>query len=166
MLRVRLRLHVQAPCMWAADIRLVPGVPTLDGGRGSAAVAMAMTADRPIGRLTLADEADLCEGSGLSAETILDAGLRSVSRQEASSELGYGVGSGGLVFPYPSINGQPPYARVKLHDAGPDGKRYRAPRGAGNRLYLPAVRDWPAVMRDPTIPLVGTEGEKKTLRAN
>jgi len=96
--------------------------------------------------------------SGLSTETILGSQIYSASRAEASALVGYGVGPA-MVFPY-SANGNS-YARLKLDHAGPDGKRYRSPKGRGNHLYLPRPLD-PA---DTKQILYITEGEKKCLRA-
>lgn len=104
-------------------------------------------------------------GSGLSADTIREAGLYSASGPEASALVGYGVGPA-LIFPYEwGADGQPSYARVKLNNAGRDGKRYRSPHGRGNRLYIPRTID-PHALIDPAHVLTITEGEKKTLRAN
>ncbi len=97
--------------------------------------------------------------SGLSDETITAAGFLSVSAEEASALLGFRVESAGWAIPY---DDEGSYHRVKLDTPGPDGKRYRSPRGRGNRLYLPPSLD-PAVLKDPTIPLYITEGEKKAL---
>jgi len=72
--------------------------------------------------------------SGLSTETILGSRIYSASSPEASALVGYGVGPA-MVFPY-SANG---YARLKLDHAGPDGKRYRSPKGRGNHLYIPRI---------------------------
>ncbi len=72
--------------------------------------------------------------------------------------LGYGVQGGGLVIPYDAQ-----YARVRIDYPGPDGKRYRSPKGQGNRLYVPSTLD-PKVLADPSIPLHVTEGEFKGLK--
>src|SRR5262245_20800924 len=115
-----------------------------------------------IGGLTAGDRADL-EASGLREATILLAHLRSVSRQEASDHLRYGVPSGDLAFPYPTLNGGRPFCRIKLHRPGGDGKRYRSPRAQGNRLYFTPGIDWARVVADPTTPIIIAEGEKKCL---
>jgi AAA domain/Domain of unknown function (DUF3854) len=105
------------------------------------------------------DFADLAK-SGLTVETILAAGIYTASGPEVSAILRYGAGAG-MVFP--NGDGQ---ARVKLHEAGPDGKKYRTPKDGKNRLYLPP----PALLsrerlHDATATVYITEGEKKTLRA-
>ena len=101
--------------------------------------------------------------SGLVSETILGSQIYSASGPEASAIVGYGVGPG-MVIPYPSVNGGPAYARVKLDHAGPDGKRYRSPKGRGNHLYIPPTLA-SSLLTDPEQPLFVTEGEKKCLRA-
>ncbi len=78
--------------------------------------------------------------------------------------LGYGAGPG-MVFPYIGLNGDDGYARVKIDHPGPDGKKYRAPKGQANRLYITPLRDDPRVLTDVTIPLWVTEGEKKAAKA-
>jgi len=128
-----------------------------------------VTATAPaFARLTESHARELGEGSGLTPETILASGIYSANGAEASALLGYGVGPG-LVLPYDRAgeNGTPTYARVKLDHAGPDGKRYRSPKGRGNRLYLPLTftRDDAAALMNATCPLIVTEGEKKALAA-
>ncbi len=117
-------------------------------------------------RLTESHARELCDGSGLKAETIYAAGIYSASGAEASALLGYGVGPA-LVFPYAwDDGGLPSYARLKLDHAGPDGKRYRSPAGRSNRLYVPArVLASPGDLVSVAVPLLVTEGEKKTLAA-
>ncbi|HEY1277152.1 MAG TPA: AAA family ATPase [Thermoleophilaceae bacterium] len=125
-----------------------------------------MTDEPRPAHLTDGDWRDLRQ-SGLSVETILAAQLRSYTAAEASDFLGYGV-SGALFIPYPTIangNGSRPFGRVKLHDAGPDGKKgYRTRKGDGNHLYRPPL---PALeqLADVTVPIFWTEGEKKSLKA-
>jgi hypothetical protein len=101
--------------------------------------------------------------SGLSADTIARAGIYSAPGPEISALLGYGAGAG-MVFPYPALNGGPPYSRVKLDQPDPAGKRYRSPKAQVNRLYIPALLD-PAVLEDARTALWVTEGEKKALKA-
>lgn len=78
---------------------------------------------------------------------------------------------GGLVYPFFDPDGRPAgYARVKpdrpLPDRTKPGKvrKYEAPKGKPNRLYLPPLtRTVPA---DPTARLVVTEGLKQPLAAD
>lgn len=94
---------------------------------------------------------------GITLETAGRARLHSGSADEVREILGYGVQGGGLVIPY-SGN----YARVRLDKADPNGKRYRSPKGQGNRLYFPAILA-PGVLGTPGSPLHLTEGEFKAL---
>ena len=111
--------------------------------------------------LALSHRADL-EASGLNTQTIHDSGIYSASAAEVEALLGYGAGRG-MVIPYDRAgeNGTPTYARVKIDNPGPDGKRYRSPKGRGNHLYVPFVSSRALV--DAGRPLVITEGEKKCL---
>lgn len=101
--------------------------------------------------------------SGLSMETIQRAGLYSAPERQVRDVLGYGAGPG-LVFPYASLNGSGAYCRVKLDKADAEGKRYRSPKGAKNRLYIPPDVT-PATLKDAATALWITEGEKKSLKA-
>jgi hypothetical protein len=114
--------------------------------------------------MTLVDgHRDELRASGLTDETIARAGIYSAPERQVRDVLGYGAGAG-MVFPYPALNGGAPYARVKLDNAGDDGKRYRSPAKQPNRLYVPAVLD-AKVLADTSTPLYITEGEKKALKA-
>jgi hypothetical protein len=106
--------------------------------------------------------ADL-QRSGLSIDTIMAARIHSGSPAEVEAILGYGTGPG-MVIPYPSENGGPSYARVRIDNPGLDGKRYRSPKDSRNRLYIPPTLDR-KLLADPTAPLYITEGEKKALKA-
>lgn len=106
------------------------------------------------------------ESSGLSPSTIISSGCYCGDYQEVNRILSMDLESGGLVIPYPLLNGFPAYFRVKP-DVSPliDGKaaKYCAPRACGNRLYVP--KEIIPVLKDTKIPLVITEGEKKALAA-
>jgi putative DNA primase/helicase len=117
-----------------------------------------------LARLVQSHVQDL-QASGLTNDTIMDAGIYSASGREVEALLGYGAGPG-MVIPYDraSATGTPTYARVKLDHAGADGKRYRSPKGRGNHLYIPFAIDRHALC-DVRRELVITEGEKKTLAA-
>ena len=103
------------------------------------------------------------ENSGLSLETQNRSGIYSASAEE-TEQLGFeGVGAG-MVIPYAC---DPPFVRLKPDDptkgyGGP--AKYRTCKGAGNRLYIPAILD-PEVLQDPSQRLLITEGEKKALKA-
>jgi hypothetical protein len=96
---------------------------------------------------------------GITPETWSRARLHSGSVDEVREILGYGGAGTGLVIPYDDS-----YARVRIDNPGPDGKRYRSPRGQGNRLYIPSILE-PTVLADPAKPIYATEGEFKALKA-
>jgi DnaB-like helicase C terminal domain/Domain of unknown function (DUF3854) len=96
---------------------------------------------------------------GLTVETWTKAALHSGSPNEIREILGYGTGAGGLVIPYDAA-----YSRVRIDNPGPDGKRYRSPKGQGNRLYAPPILSANA-LTDSTVLLYVTEGEFKALCA-
>jgi hypothetical protein len=123
-----------------------------------------MTVATPrLARVVEGHMADLAK-SGLTPETVLAAGIYSASAAEASALVGYSIGPA-LVFPYERDGeGQPTYARVKLDQSDDPKRRYRAPSGRGNRLYIPFTSD-PYALTDPKTALYITEGEKKTLCA-
>src|SRR5262245_60905948 len=95
---------------------------------------------------------------GLTLETWSRARIHSGSPDEVRDTLGYGVQGGGLIIPYDES-----YARVRIDHPGPDGKRYRSPKGGANRLYVPPTLA--AVLATPAVPIYVTEGEFKSLKA-
>ena len=107
--------------------------------------------------------------SGLTDEIIAAAGFRSLSAAEVAALLGRDDAGAGLAIPYPHCvcgDGKP-YVRVRLDiplKIKDDAVRYLTRRGECNRLYIPSKLG-PSVLTDPSIPLVITEGEKKTLKA-
>src|SRR5262249_13657316 len=121
-----------------------------------------LMAQGPPRRALTIDHAEELRASGLSWETIKESGCYSAKADEVERLLGYVAGPG-FVIPY-SSNEHNCYARVKLDHGGTDGKRYRSPKGAQNRLYVPTNMDR-TVLTDPTRPLYVTEGEKKALKA-
>lgn len=107
--------------------------------------------------------------SGLTDDTILEAGIKSIPPERVEEKLGFGINSlaSAYVLPYP---GTTTYCRYKaFYAAGqesfPDGRtkpKYLTRKSAGNRLYIPpTVRP---ILDNPTIPLYITEGEKKSLK--
>ena len=113
----------------------------------------------------------LC-ASGLTDETNAAAGIYSViDRHElAQLLLRRGVPARmvpALAFPFHDSNGFTGYTRVK-----PDNPRwqdrhpvkYESPRGRSNEIYFPPNSI--AALADPTVPLIVTEGEKKSLAAD
>lgn len=88
---------------------------------------------------------------GILPDTAKAAGIYSADADMVAALLGYAAGAG-LVLPYDYE-----YARVRL-DA-PNGHKYGAPRGQGNRLYVP-----PMLSQLPPL-LYLTEGELKAVKA-
>src|SRR5690606_21786568 len=107
----------------------------------------------------------LIHDSGIPAEIVEREGLWSATAEEVKALLGWDVGSGGIVFPYP---GHDDFVRIRLDKPymGPGykkGAKYLSPRKKGNRLYIPKSLPNEAVLgRDM---LIITEGEKKALAA-
>src|SRR5579864_2184306 len=104
--------------------------------------------------------------SGISPETAHKAGVTRITTSEAH-QLGF-VGNGcegaslsGLAFPYRHpVNGQVLITRIRP-DVAFQGRKYLAPIGSRNHLYLPLAS--PEQLDDPRFPLLLCEGEKKTL---
>ena len=105
------------------------------------------------------------KNSGLTGATITKAGLHIMSRTESINCLGYDPKAECLSFPYPGTNG---YKRLKpatplIIEDKP--RKYLAPKNGGNHLYiLPQSLMPDEFLRDPSKPLIITEGEKKTLK--
>jgi len=102
--------------------------------------------------------------SGLTDETILAAGLYSIRPSDLAKLVGFnplGVQSA-LCFPYQGNGGHfrvkvfPPYKDRNGHTV-----KYLQRRGSDVQLYIHC--DVQAALKDPTIPLSITEGEKKAL---
>lgn len=85
----------------------------------------------------------------------------------------------GIVIPYYApdgsilqVNGRP-FARVRWLDTAKvssfNGRikapRYGQPKGTGIQVYFPPLVDWAAVLNDPAIPIMTTEGEAKGITA-
>lgn len=128
--------------------------------------------ETPSDRLSEKHLADL-QSSGLSDEQILRCGFRSITD---TKQIGEWLGWTGpatklgpcLCLPYYGPDGKYlNYVRVK-----PDRPRtvkgkpakYESPLKAGNRLYFPP--ETRAVLSDHTVPILITEGEKKTAKAD
>ncbi len=123
--------------------------------------------------LTAADLAKLAE-CGISAELAAQAQLRRVTSKDGAAIVGRdGTGDfAGIVFPYiwPGSDSPREYRLRRDHpeleydSAGHPKERgkYLSPPGKGNMLYfVPGTR--PEWLADVSIPLIVTEGEKKTL---
>jgi hypothetical protein len=118
---------------------------------------------------TLAPEhyADLHK-SGLSDDTIRDAGIKSVPLDQINKKLGNNID--GIISMY-EIPFDDNYSRYKVfYEQGKEFKKdgdkkpkYLARQGSSNRLYIPAAAK--SILDDVNIPLEIIEGEKKTLKA-
>lgn len=105
------------------------------------------------------DHLDDLRRSGLSDETIRAAGVYTLRPADIGKKLGGGdVGVASLLaFPYPGCDG---FERYRcFYEDGKTGPKYRQPKGALNRLYIP-----PGVELAGDDPLIITEGEKKALK--
>jgi len=105
--------------------------------------------------------------SGLSGETIARCGLDSVRPADLKACSIAGV-IHALAFPYHALDGSLlEFQRWKLFYADElgDRPRYWQPKGSDPLPYFLPLLDWPGLARDPTQPLLVTEGEKKTLAA-
>lgn len=110
--------------------------------------------------------ADLAK-SGLTAEDAQRYGIRSATRKETRHILGFDPGSDGLLFASSSLNGGTPSYQFKPDEPFLDenGKpiKYLSPRGGTNHLQVPEDLLESGLLQDPSVPLVVTEGRKKSL---
>jgi hypothetical protein len=115
------------------------------------------------------------EASGLSEETIRAAGIYSEADPgKIAAMLGWKKAPGPLgpvlVIPYLDMKGAPTgHYRVKPDFPRWDSERrrtikYESPKGATPLAYYPPKTR--AVLKDPSVPLILTEGEKKALKAD
>ena len=130
------------------------------------AVAKEMYAPGSYSRLT-DDHVKQMLRRGLKSKTIEAAGLWSALPHQAEELLGFNPHAGGIVIPFfHPFTGEVPLSRVRP-DRPPliGGKpaKYLSQKGAQNRLYFPP--DCAPLLRDPTVPLIVTEGEFKVLLA-
>ena len=117
---------------------------------------------------------ELCEGSGLSMETIVEAGIHSeTSAAKLKILLNWpkmaARAASGIVIPFHNLAGAfTGFSRFKPDNPRKDrdGKpvKYESPRGVPNRVYFPPKTI--DQIADPTVQLLITEGEKKTLKAD
>jgi len=104
--------------------------------------------------------------SGISDETIRGLGIYSARPDDVARLVGWdppGIKSA-LVFPYPGAEG---FCRLKVFppfkDKGGKSVRYLQRPMSGVHLYIPPFAE--RVLRDPTVPLAWSEGEKKAAKA-
>jgi hypothetical protein len=108
--------------------------------------------------------------SGLSNKTILEADIKSVSPRDITKKLGFDIPGLSSMYeiPYPCDE---EYSRFKAFYAdseryykdGSEKPKYLARKDSGNHLYIP--HKVTPILKDVSIPLYITEGEKKTLKA-
>lgn len=102
--------------------------------------------------------------SGLSDETILRAGIRSVPPAEIKKLLGFEPQKliSAYLIPYPNTRG---FFRLRcFYEDGYSGAKYLQRKESGSHLYIPPSLDV-SILRNSEIPLYVTEGEKKALKA-
>lgn len=110
-------------------------------------------------------------GSGISPEIIATRGAYTATTQAELQALGfadYQALAPALVLPIHSLNGcEPVYAIKPDNPRTPAGKdkplKYEYPAGAANRLDCPPATR--AILDDPSVPLLWTEGWKKVMKA-
>lgn len=123
--------------------------------------------------LSSADYSSLLQ-SGISQELAEAAGLRRVNTAEGMTVMGR-TGRGdyaGILFPYRwpgdtavrdyRLRRDHPDLELNSEGVEKDKAKYIAPPGRGNMLYFPPNVK-PANLSDTTLPIILTEGEKKTL---
>jgi Domain of unknown function (DUF3854)/Protein of unknown function (DUF3987) len=117
-------------------------------------------------RLMTAGHDPQLTASAVSEDTAKRASVTRVSSNEAR-DLGFG-GNGydaanlaGIAFPYRDPRtGHHLLTRLRP-DVPVNGRKYLAPTGSRNHLYMPIVTE--SILTDTRVPVVLTEGEKKTL---
>lgn len=107
--------------------------------------------------------------SGLSDESILEAGIKSVCPRDINKIFGYEThAKSAYEIPYPGTD----FSRYRMFydeadkinpKTGDERPKYLAKKDSGNRLYIPNIVR--LILEDPSIPLYITEGEKKSLKA-
>lgn len=106
--------------------------------------------------------------SGLTEETVYRAGIKDQTTDEKTRDLlaSHRIQEG-YYIPYAGIKaGTNGHHRIRILKPGPGApkSKYYQPKSSGNHLYIPPglPTGW---AKDPTVPLVITEGEKKALAA-
>lgn len=107
--------------------------------------------------------------SGLSDETIVESGVKSVRPGDIDKIIGFPTfAKSAYAIPYPGTD----YSRYrmfyedtnKINSLGETRPKYLAKKDSGNHLYIPPkVRPF---LNDLTVPIYITEGEKKSLKAS
>lgn len=136
--------------------------------RGPIPTSVDLSNGSPRVNLTEQHLADL-RRTGLSDETIAAAELHMLSARDVAGLLERDDAGSGLAIPYPNctFSDGALYVRVRLDTPlviGGDQVRYLTKKGERNQVYVPSILP-ASVLADPDVPLVITEGEKKTLKA-
>jgi len=102
--------------------------------------------------------------SGLTEATIVAAGIKDETSDDTTAQLlaKHRIDAGYFI-PYLDLKGTPTgHYRIRVLKGTPGSPKYLQPAKAGNHAYVPAglPADWE---KDPSIPVVITEGEKKAL---
>ncbi len=105
--------------------------------------------------------------SGLSDDTIQEAGIKSVPPDQINKKLGSGRNgiSSAYEIPYDSEYSKFKvfYEEGKEYEKNGDRKpKYLSRKDSGNRLYIPSKVK--SILNDLSVPLNVAEGEKKALR--
>jgi hypothetical protein len=99
--------------------------------------------------------------SGLSDETIIEAGIKSVSPDLINKRLGFNISRLASMYEIPYCDG---FSRFRaFYEDGKEGNKYLQKKGTRNRLYTPEKVI--PILDDISIHLYITEGEKKALKA-
>jgi len=105
--------------------------------------------------------------SGLTEETIAKAGIKDAESDDTTAQLlAKSRIDAGYFIPYHDIKGVATgHYRIRVLSGSDDTPKYLQPKAAGNHVYVPRglPKGWE---KDPTIPVIITEGEKKALAAS
>lgn len=124
--------------------------------------------DNPFTHLSNEHYEDLRK-SGLSDETILESGIKSLRPADIDKTIGYPThAKSAYEIPYPETD----HCRYRMFygeedkfdpRTGDERPKYRCKKDLGNHLYIPHKAR--PILNDLSIPLCISEGEKKTLKA-
>ncbi len=115
--------------------------------------------------------------SGLNANTIKKLLTKPLTVKATEKMLAqeYDYSAASYLLPYFGIDGKKAknFFRVRYIEEPPKGgfgakkkaRRYSQPEGTSPRFYFPPLVDWEAIVSNPDIPIVITEGEKKAAKA-
>lgn len=167
-----LNKHRDHPCFFGFSDGRRWRIPN-DGGNGLQQTELTSQPTTPEGPLSIPnpdnrndlplhpDHLQDLRGSGLSDETIKQAGIYSVPPRDINKRLGFNDSriESVMVFPYPGCDG------FEIYKVFPprDGLKYVQPKGSMNRLYIPhLVR---GILSNSSILICFTEGVKKAIKS-